>query len=431
MSVSGGYRRVGDKEVGFWVGPYDRSRELVIDPVLEFSSVLGGSGLDLATAVALDAANNIYITGYSQYADFLPNGSHRFPTSFSSGITLLLVKLDANTRQVIFADFFGGTSYDLPYSLAVDQTGAVTVVGATNSTNFPTVNPVLSNAIPGYQYGFATHFSSDGSRIIYSTYTAPGVYPSGTAYGVALDSSGGAWIAGATLCYTDYTDPIAHQFKPTPDAVQGACTLDLDYSGYLMHLGSGGGEIYASYYVPPTQPPGTNYVNDVAVDSQGNVYVAGTTIGPGTVVRVHSNGSAFVNDALPNAVCEVTKFNPQGHSLWTQTIGGTADQECFRIALDANGSVYTTGYTTSPDFPVSPGARQRTIGSTGQVPNPDHNPNGNLQARPLYDAFVAKWDTNGNRGYATYVGGNGDDYTFGIAVNSAGIAYVTGYTEFP
>jgi uncharacterized protein (TIGR03437 family) len=427
VPVSGGYRLIGRNGVGFRVGAYDPAFPLVIDPVLEFSTYLGGAGFDVATTIAVDASNNIYVAGYTQFADFLSSATRKFPATLPSGNTVFLVKLDGATRQVVFADFLGGSYFDAPWSIKVDSSGSITMVGQTSSANFPTNAAILANPAgfqynPPFIYGFATRFTADGTGLVYSTYTAPG----GPAYGLGLDSNGGAWIGGVTICFTDYPDAVAHEFSPTPDAQKRTCTNDQPKFGYLMHLNSAGSQVYATYY----GSTGTAFIEDLTVDTQGNVYAASLQEGSNVVNRVvqDANGN-YVDDQEYNVVCSVTKFNSGGHSTWSTTIGGSRDQECLRIAVDSTANVYTTGYTTSSDFPTTAGAFQKAIGSTSEVPNPEHNPLGDLNGRPLFDAFVAKWDTNGNKIYSTYLGGNGDDYAFGVAINSSGIAFVTGYTN--
>ena len=164
----------------------------MIDPVLEFASFLGGSGFDTATAVAVDSSNNVYVTGYTQFADFKtsPAGLRLAPNK-STGPNVFLVKLDATTKQIRYVDFFGGSVYDLPYSVKVDSSGAATIVGTTNSPDMPTVNGLIAtpSLFALYPYGFAARFAPDGSRLVYSTYTGPG----DGVFGVALNAAGAAW----------------------------------------------------------------------------------------------------------------------------------------------------------------------------------------------------------------------------------------------
>jgi uncharacterized protein (TIGR03437 family) len=438
IPVAGGYRILDHHLVGFWLGPYDPSHKLVIDPVLEFATVLGGRGFDLATAVAVDSSNNFYVAGYTQYADFSTTPApRRLAANAPVGPNVFLVKLDGKTKQIVYIDFFGGSVYDKPWSMAVDSTGAVTVVGETLSPDIPTVNAsiptatVIGEASPvsgaALTYGFAARIAPDGASLTYSTYT-----PVGVAYGVALNSAGAAWVVGSTGCYTGFIAPPGSVLIPTAGAQQGVCAqsgVNIDQTGFLIRLGGNGALQYASYFVPAAGSGHSNGISDAAVDPQDNVYVAGTMIGPSDVTRaVFSNGS-YQNFTGKNMICEVTKFDSTGHTIWTRTLGGSHDQECLRIGTDSSANVYIAGYTTSQDFPVTAGAFQRAIGSPGQIPNVEKTPLGDVNNRPMYDSFVAGFQTGGQLIYSSYLGGNGDDYAIGIAVTGSGNAFFTGYTN--
>jgi uncharacterized protein (TIGR03437 family) len=431
VDVAGGYRMAGKSRVGFWLGDYDHTKKLVIDPVLEFSTYLGGSGFDLATAVAVDSSSNIYVTGYTQFADFktTPAGQ-RLTNSRTAGPNVFVVKLDATSKQIDYIDFYGGSTYDFPWKITVDSGGYAWVVGETLSSDIPLSIPILSQPAllsQGFTYGFVARFAPGGS-LAYSTYTAPGIL-----YGIAVNSAGAAWVVGSTICVTDIGNPIYHEFQPTSGAAQSSCSqtpAEIAEFGYIMRLAPTGSVQYATYYVPAGGGGINNGISDIAVDPQGNAYIAGTMVGQYSVTRaVPSTNGGYVNQQDPNLICEVTKFNPSGQAMWTSTLQGDLDQECLRIASDQNSNVYVTGYTTSQNFPVTAGAFQPTIGSPGQIPNVQENPLGSVTSRPLWDAFAAQFNTNGSLVYSTYLGGNGDDYGFGIAVNSSGNAFVTGYTN--
>jgi uncharacterized protein (TIGR03437 family) len=427
VAVAGGYRLKGKRQVGFWVGAYDHSRKLVIDPVLEFASYIGGSGFDMATAIALDSNNNVYVAGYTQFADIKTTAPAQYPAPNSQTGNVFLVKLDANTKQIDYIDYYGGNVYDIPLSVKVDSSGYVTIVGSTDSSNIPAVNAAVASAtyIGQTSYGFAVRFQPSGAGLAYSTYTA-----AGDAYGVALNSSGAAWVVGGVFCGAG--------FKLTSGAQQTTCNGNAGEVGYVMQIGAGGALQYASYYAPAAQNQYQSYLNDVAEDSQGNFYVAGTMAGSSTLTRAEQSSIGVYQNALsPNYVCEVTKFNSSGQVIWLQTLGGSMDQECLRIAPDTN-YVYLAGYTTSQNFPATTGAFQTAIGkSPADIADAGDSYaafgaiNGSgIIIRPLIAGFVAKYSSNGGTPvYASYLGGNGDDYAWGITVNGSGNAYVTGYTN--
>ena len=431
IEIAGGYRLAGKRRVGFWVGDYDKNRRLVIDPVLQFSTLLGGSGYDVATAIAVDSSSNIYVTGYTQFADFqVTPAGQRFTRGSSAGPNVFVVKIDGVTHLIDYLDFWGGSVSDLPLEIAMDSGGNSWVVGSTSSPDIPLVHPFLSapQLLPVVgSYGFVATFDPNGN-LIYSTYAPPG-----SLYGVTVNSAGTVWVVGQTICLQGFQGAQYHEFAPTSGAAQPSCASPTYGVGYIMQLSSSGLVQYSTYWVPTSGNSDNSGLSDIGVDAQNNTYVAGTMIGPSTVTRVFQdpNTGQYFDGSAANLICEVTKFNSSGQPQWTQTLQGSADQECLRIAVDKNANAYITGYTTSTNLTTSSGAFQKAIGSTGTVPNVDYNPLGNLSTRPLWDGFAAAFNTNGGLVYSTYLGGTGDDYGFGIAVNGSGNSYITGYTNSP
>ena len=387
--------------------------------MLEFSTYLGGQGFENATAIAVDSANNVYIAGYTELADFFKTnpGANQFASKAGENQDVFLVKLDGKTKQIAYIDFIGGTGYDAAWSVAVDSDGAAVIVGNTLSTDFPRRNPYLLQPqfIDQYLYGFATRVSPDGASLVWSTYTAIDAD-----YGVALTSTGSAYIVGGTECLAGFVE-----FFPTADAAQRTCDPgdngEVSY-GYILRLGKTGGKEYATYFVPAGGAGHANGISDAVVDAQDNLYITGTTVGTSYLLR--PDGGFGLDDD-----CYVAKFNRSGQVLWTQRLSGERDEEGLRIAADSSGNVYVTGYTTSQSFPVTTGAFQPKNGSSGQIPNLPVSFLGDAKNRPLFEGFVAKFSSSGDLRYNSYLGGNGDDVGIGIAADSSGRAYVTGYTN--
>lgn len=233
---------------------------------------------------------------------------------------MFVVKLDAITKQIDFIDFWGGSVYDTPWSIAVDSEENAWVVGGTLSSDIPLSGAILSQpALLSYQetYGFVARFAPNGS-LTYSTYTAPGVL-----YGVAVNATGAAWVVGSTICYnigSDATNPALNEFQPTSDAAQGACSatpVEINETGYMMRLAPTGSVQYATFYVPASGSGRTNGISDVAVDPLSNAYIAGTMAGYHTVERAVYNGASasYVSAPEANLACEVTKFDSSGRIL--------------------------------------------------------------------------------------------------------------------
>ena len=381
-----------------------------------YTAVFGGSGADVAMAVAVDAQNEPVVAGFTSSADFptlnpmqatLPAGTHAFVT-----------KLDAAGSSLLYSTLLGGSgatgvgnASDAANAVTTDTNGALYVTGYTNSVDFPTKNAVQATC-PDLQQngycnvqGFVTKLDptqSGPASLVYSTYLG-GKFPT-AGQGIAVDASGNAYITGSTN---------ATDFPTTPGVFQ--TTLVGGSDAFVSVLNPTGSSFVYSTYL------GYGFGWGIAVDAQGNAYVTGATgadvLLPGTQVFPTTPG-AFQTTILgtsfgtyPHAF--VSKLNPSGSGLVYSTFlegsmrenGNTGD-----IAVDPLGNAYVSGYTASTDFPTA-NAVQGAFGG------------GNS------DAFVAKLNPAGSGlVYSTYLGGSGDDTANGIAVDASGNAYVMGTT---
>ncbi len=368
---------------------------------LIYSTYLGGSSVDHASAIALDSSGNAYITGDTNSADF-PTTPGAFQTIFGFGAKdAFVTKLNATGSALVYSTFLGGNDLDFGYGIAVDSSGNAYITGQTSSNNFPTTVGAFQTALNGSSDAFVTKFNSTGSApLVYSTYLGGSNGNKGNA--IAIDSSGNAYITGQTS---------SNNFPTTAGAFQTAQPSNIN-SAFVTKLTpvSLAPLIYSTYL----GGSGNSSANgtSIAVDSNGNAYVTGTTffdfpITSGAFQTVFSgNGDAFV-----------TKFNATGSTLIYSTyLGGSDVVSGSSIALDNNGNAYITGMTTSIDFPVTPTAFQPTLkGAT--------------------DAFITKFNATGSAlVYSTYLGGTINNIGHAIAVDSNGNAYITGETisnDFP
>ena len=389
--VHGRYVIRGEKRVGFLVGEYDTRAALIIDPTLVYSTYLGGSYYDQVDGIAVDAAGNTYIGGAT--------GSTNFPTanpiqSFAGGDDdAFVAKINASGTALLYSTYLGGGSVDAVNGIAVDSSGNAYVAGATNSTDFPTVNAIQSTAGGGYDV-FVSKINSSGTALIYSTYLGGGSDDS--AYGIAVDSSGNAYVAGNTSS-TNF---------PTVNAIQGTAGGSSD--AFVAKINTSGTALLYSTYLG-----GANYdiANGIAVDSFGNAYVAGYTNStnfPTANAIQSTTGGGY--DAF------VAKINTSGTTLLYSTyLGGGSSDSANAIAVDSSGNAYVAGNTSSTNFPTVNAIQSTTGGSS--------------------DAFVAKINASGTALlYSTYLGGANYEAAYGIAVDSSGNAYVagvTGSTNFP
>src|SRR5215204_1138395 len=191
-------------EVTFQVGKYDKTQQLVIDPLLVYSTFLGGSGQDTGTSIAFDASGNVYIAGQTASLNFPP--SSPLQTTHGGGIDAFVAKLNANGSALIYSTFLGGNDIEAATSIAVDRAGNAYVTGDTSSANFPVLN-ALHPTLTGITDAFIAELNSSGSALIYSTYLGGHSIEIGN--GIAIDNSGNAYVVGTTSS-TDFptTNPV-------------------------------------------------------------------------------------------------------------------------------------------------------------------------------------------------------------------------------
>ena len=405
-----------DGEVTFAIAPYDTTLPLIIDPALSYSTYLGGSDMDYANSIAVDASGNAYVTGYTASTDFpLVNPAQSSPGggTCSDGTVAIacfdafVSKLNPTGTALVYSTYLGGSNEDYGASIALDASGHAYVTGYTNSTDFPVEQALQSENAGGYD-AFVTELSGDGSSLIYSTYWGGSLDDIGT--GIAVDSSGNAYVSG----YTASAD-----FPVTAGALQTSYGGGA-HNGFVAEFNSGGAPLGYSTFL---RGSGDDYVYAVAVDSARDAYVTGATNSTNfpTVNAFQPNYAGGTCATAPNTFpcydAFVAKLNPTGSALIFSTyFGGTGSGYGYAIALDSSSNAYITGYTTSTNLPTTPGAFQQIFGGS-------------------YDAFVAKLNGAGSTlCYSTYLGGSGTEIGYGIVVNSTGSAFVTGYNyggDFP
>src|SRR5262245_19855410 len=265
--VPGDFVLAGAGQVGFRLAAYDRTRPLVIDPQLAFSTYLGGLGIEKGAAIALDAAGNIYVAGGTDSPDFpaTPGAAGIAPGSGDGDA--FVAKLTPDGSMLVYATYLGGSSFDEALGLAVDGYGNAIVTGITSSTDFPTVHAIKSDksaCAPSPPSPctdiFVAKLNASGSALVYSTYFGGGAIPGDleTGYGVAVDGAGNAYVAGAAASDVGLVTTHLH-----PTARGGALVLKLGPDGslgYATDFGRGTGR-------------------GIAVDGSGSAYVTGGTSG--------------------------------------------------------------------------------------------------------------------------------------------------------
>ena len=393
MAVEGRYVLEGKNQVSFELAAYDASKPLVIDPVLSYSTYLGGSGDDSAYGIALDSARNAYVTGQTFSTNFPTKNP--FQGANAGNSDAFVTKLSPTGSALVYSSYLGGSGFDVAYGIAVDSARNAYVTGLTISTNFPTKNP-FQGANAGSWDAFVTKLSPTGSALVYSTYLGGSDTDYGT--GIALDSARNAYVTGVTR---------SNNF-PTKNPFQGANAGGAD--AFVTKLSPTGSALVYSTFLGGRS---NDLAYGIALDSASNAYVTGQTFSTNFPTKnpfqSAKAGGPFSDDAF------VTKLSPTGRALVYSTyLGGNGNDEATGIALDSARNAYVTGQTQSPsNFPTK-------------------NPFQGQNAGPAdtWDTFVTKLSPTGSAlVYSTFLGGKGDDFANGIAVDSAGDAYVTGVTS--
>ncbi len=297
-----------------------------------------------------------------------------------------------------YSTYLGGSGADYGSGIAVDTQGNVYVTGNTNSTDFPTKNPYQANGYGNYLYDdvFITKLSSDGRNLIYSTYL--GGIKDDESYGIAVDTQGNVYVTGMTKS-TDFPTKNPYQANINGGDWYDVFVTKLSFDGQSL--------IYSTYLGGGSNDEGKG----IAVDSQGNAYVTGMTNSTNFPTKTPCQANMAGDwDVF------ITKISSNGQSLIYSTyLGGGGSDGGYGIAVDSQGNAYVTGRTFSTNF---------------QTKNPYQANNGGYS-----DAFISKLSSDGQSLiYSTYLGGNGDDEGYGIAVDTQGNAYVTGdalSTNFP
>ena len=466
-SVEARFLLDAQNRVRFALGPYDHTQPLVIDPVLVYSTYLGGSRTDSGSGIAVDSSGNTYVTGvtdstnfptanplqarlageqnvfvaklnpagsalvYSTYlggsdsdevfgiaVDSSGNayvtgkaGSPNFPTTpgafqttLGSASNAFVAKLNPTGSALVYSTFLGGSGGEYGFGITVDSSGNAYVTGSTSSTNFPTANP-LQASLAGEQNAFVAKLNPTGSALVYSTYLGGSSIDTGD--GIAVDSSGDAYVTGVTGS-SDF--PTANPLQASLVGTSNAFVAKLNWSGSALSL------VYSTYL-----GGGGDAAEGIALDTSGSAYVTGYTTSP-VFPTANPIQSSLALGALFNPF--VAKLNPEGTALVYSTyLGGSGAAQIASdlggdmgnaIAVDSIGNACVTGWTASSNFPTA-NPLQASLGGNG--------------AR---NAFVAKLSWTGSAlslAYSTYLGGSTGEEGSGIAVDSSGNAYVTGGTD--
>jgi Beta-propeller repeat len=460
-TVKGRYVSRGINRVGFTLASYDPARPLIIDPVLTYATYLGGSSRDEGVGIAVDSSGSVIAVGHTFSIDFPTLNA--FQERIAGPQNVFLSKLDPTGQALVFSTYIGGNSFDVARGVALDPDGNAYITGIANSTNFPTTPGAFMTSCGspiGCNSPFAAKFDSDGN-LVYSTFTGP----SGVPWGIAADSAGQAYITGWTsardfpmvkafqlvcpgLCNfvqklnTEGSDLVFSTFlgvapssftqpgggiavDPQQSAyVVGVTTSDFPLknpiqpgprspqSGFLTKFTPEGNDLVYSTFLGGSAPTSALAV---AVDQDGNAYVAGTT----QSLDFPASPDGFLSicpfrtspTSCDNPQLFVVKVDPTGNQFLYSSVLGNTTFGNVGLALDSEGTAWVVGGTASPSFPIVD-----PIQSTLQQGTPFSQ-----------DAFVAALGSQGCPIFSTYLGGSStQEQGSGIALDGSGNVYVVG-----
>ena len=473
----GGARRAGgyvvgpNGSVGFRAGAGEPEAALTVAPSIVFATLLGGDvglrvGDDEANDVAVDAAGNLYVVGWTDAPDF-PRAGTPVQSISGGGRDAYVAKLDPLGQSLVYSTFLGGSQLDVAHAVAVGSDGSAFVAGETISPEFPTTPGALQTQGRQFLDGFVVKLNPQGSAFAYATYLGGDDYD--IVYGLAVDAAGNAYATGETG---------SQNFPVTPGAYD---TFNTGLSAFVAKINPTATALVYSTFLGGSQYSGGK---DVAVTPAGEAVVVGVTDPAETPFP--TTPGAFDTTPNGNRDAFVTKFDASGAALvYSTLLGGAFVDEALAVGLDG-GEVVVGGYTEYPQeqqpFPTTPGAFDRThsfsydgfltrvaangaslvsstlmgsegydqirdlaIGAGGTVyvtgttsiftpesaPFPTTPGAFSTTISGAQDAFVAKFAAGATGlAYSTFLGGGFGEHGHGIAVDAAGAAFVVGSTEF-
>jgi hypothetical protein len=446
--IAGSFRQLAGNRIGFTIGSYDHSRELVIDPALNYSTYLGSSGTESNVKIAVDSAGTIYVGGSTDSTDF-----PRVPTT-NPGLTgaenIFISKINpaspGGTASLVYSAYFGGTGTDTLAGIAVDQSASIYIAGSTTSQNFPTTSNAFQTNLTGFpatQHGFLSKLSLGLNSVYapaYSTYLAGN--GTDTVTGLAIDTNQNAYVTGTTSSTNAASN--ADGFPANPNGLQTVSNYPAPVTGDLQFFASkintnGSGQLSMLYstYFGGGYPAGASVAGGgIAVDTAGNavnMYITGTTnmpSGPGpngepgfpvfnaqqTCLNQPGTSACATTTNTDAFIAKINPNQPGSKPIYSTYLGGSGNETGTAVAVDSSGNAYVTGSTNSTNWVCTScvSGFQTTYGG------------GNT------DAFIAKI---GNivgsvypLNYFTYIGGAGDDSGQAIVVDSVQAAHIAGST---
>jgi hypothetical protein len=400
-AINGNIQLFTDLEYGFDIkGDYDRSKPIIIDPQIEFSTFFGGNSFEYPFGISVDSNDNSYLTGITNSIDFNSTpGAHDTVHNgqYADGY---VIKFNQNGSALEYATFLGGLNWNYCRSIYVDKKGNAYIAGETNSSDFPMTNSSYDTTFNSGWDVFVTKLNYNGSQLVYSTFIGGGWHED--TWSIIVNENGSAHITGVT---------VSNDFPTTTKSYDKVLNGVSDV--YVLKLDPNGSSLEFSTFLGGTKDE-NGYGLDI--DQNDNVYITGITISddfpttPGAFDRtINSKPHQQSYDVF------VSKLNSNGTQLLYSTfVGGWHNDYGKGIIVDQMCNAYVTGYTPSDDFPVTPGAYDIT-----------HNGGGDVG-----DAFAFKLNYNASSLiYSTFIGGNAWEFGLDIELDALNNAYVFGTTN--
>ncbi|MGA2196469.1 MAG: SBBP repeat-containing protein [Bryobacteraceae bacterium] len=403
--VTGRYKLLAANVVGIQVDGYDRGQPLVIDPVIVYSTLIGGTGTDEVTAVKIGANGLLYIAGWTQTGELLT-----LDMPYDNLIDIYVQVVDPSPSGgygVLYTTYLGGSNNDQALALDVDAPGFIYLTGTTTSTDFPVVgNAVQTSGAATTVYGFVSkidpHFAGTGNSLVYSTFLG-GTIGNTTPRGIKVGSDNMIYVVGQTQT-ADF---------PTTDNAYAA-SLYGPSDVFISKIDITNPNLVYSTFM------GSELDDDacgLVLDANNVVYFAGTTLGTQFPMAGYSfNGFTSGNYDVVVGVVDTTQSGVNS-LIWATYFGGSGEDEARGISMDSKGRVLVTGFTISTDLPVT----------AATALQPHYGGNG--------DAFVAIFDPaqqgQQSLAYSTYLGGSQGEVAYAVLAEPSGYVDVTGYTLSP
>jgi hypothetical protein len=365
---------------------------------LAWCSYLGTDVSENALAVAAGVDGTVYLTGYSTSPGF-PTSQGAYDTSYSNGgSNAFVTRFSPYGPELVYSTYLGGGGYisdtQEGWGLAVDASGNAYVTGATSTSAFPVTTGAFDTSFNGQSDVFVAKLNVKGNELRWGTFIGGSQLEN--AWSLTLDGDGNVYVSGSTK---------SDDFPATPDAFDTTHQRG-NYDAFVAELSNDGSELLFATYCGGS---GWEHGQDIAVDADGRIYLAGRT-GSGNLPVTPGAWDESLGGAADGFVA---RFDPSGSEAGYITYLGGGDWDQIEgIAVDDEGCAYLVGYTKSTDFPTTPGAFDEQHGGDSD------------------DIFVTKLNPEGtDLVYSTFLGGSNGDYGHGIAIDGTGRACLVGETK--